>query len=83
VKLCPDVVGALPALMDGRVRTDHMVVREHVMVAELGRALTVGPDGADIRPDLSLRENHADLHKAQGTDARVAGARPWRLRALV
>jgi hypothetical protein len=62
--------------MDGRVRTDHMVVREHVMVAELGRALAVGPHGADIRPDLSLGKNHTDLHRAQDTDARVAVARP-------
>jgi hypothetical protein len=60
--------------MDGRVRTDHVVVREHVVVAELGRALTVGPHGADIWPDLSLWENHTDLHQAHDIYAHVAMA---------
>jgi hypothetical protein len=58
--------------MDGRVRTDHVVVREHVVVAELGRALTVGPHRADIWPDLSLWKNHTDLHETHDIYAQVA-----------
>jgi hypothetical protein len=56
--------------MDGRVSADHVVVREHVVVAELVCALTVGPHRADIWPDLSLWKNHTDLHEAHDIYAR-------------
>src|ERR1039458_4664013 len=44
-----------------------------MVVAELVRALAVGPHGADVWPDLGLWKDHADLHAVQdmgsGTEA--------------
>lgn len=62
VELRPHVIGTLPAPVDGRVRADYVVERQHMVVAELVRAPAVGPHGADVWPDLGLWKDHADLH---------------------
>jgi hypothetical protein len=67
------VVGPVPAGVDGGVGAHHVVVGQHVRVAQLGDGLAVRPHGRHVATQLGLREHGSDPH---GEHSVFAGARP-------
>jgi len=72
------VVGALPVLVHLGVGAEHVVVAEHVPVAERLHPLCVRTGGSGVATQLCLRKDHADLHGGVlpplATPPHVAGA---------
>jgi hypothetical protein len=61
VELGVHVVRAVPVPMDGGVGSHHMIVGEHVPVAEFLDGPAIDAHGIDVGADLGLWEHHADL----------------------
>jgi hypothetical protein len=56
------VVGAVPSLMHGRVRSHDVVVGHDVGIPELFHPFCVGTHAAGVGADLGLGKHDADLH---------------------
>ena len=69
MELGVDVVGTVPADMDGRIGPDHMVVGQQMAVAQLLDALAVRAYGRLVGTELGLGEHYTDLHLRSSSHA--------------